>query len=123
MGLGAPSAFFRAAVIYGLLGLALGLHMAATHDHGQLVTHTHLLLIGWVSIFLYGVYLKLHPTEGWLPSILWGIANGGLVINVVGLYTIYGGQRASGEPFAHVGAFIVFAAMGLFAFMVWRTRS
>jgi hypothetical protein len=123
MGLGAPSAFFRAAVIYGLLGLVLGLHMAATQDHGQLVTHAHLMLIGWVSIFLYGVYLKLHPTGGWMPAVLWGIANVGLVVTVIGLYILYGGQPATGEPFATVGSFIVFAGMALFAFMVWRTRS
>jgi hypothetical protein len=123
MGLGAPSAFFRSAVVYGLLGLALGLHMAATHDHGQLVTHAHLMLIGWVTTFLYGVYLKLHPTEGLLPAALWVIANIGLVVTVIGLYIIYGGQPAAGEPFATIGSFIVFIGLAVFAFIVWRPSS
>jgi len=122
MGLGKPSAFFRSAVIFGLLGLALGLHMASTQNHGQMVTHAHLMLIGWVTTFLYGVYLKLHPTEGVLPTVLWGIANGGLVLTVVGLYIIYGGQPVRGEPIATVGSLIVFVGMGLFTFIVFRTR-
>ena len=122
MGLGKPSAFFRSAVIFGLIGLALGLHMAATHDHGQMVTHAHLMLIGWVTTFLYGAYLKLYPMEGSLPAVLWGIANGGLMITVVGLYMIYGGQPVRGEPIATVGSLIVFVGLALFAFMVWRTR-
>ena len=122
MGFGTPSAFFRAAVIYGLLGLALGLHMAATQNHSQLVTHAHLMLIGWVSMFLYGAYLKLHPASGWLPAILWVIANIGLVVTVIGLYIVYGGQPAEGEPYAVAGSFTVFAGMILFAFLVWRTR-
>nr|TFG54837.1 MAG: hypothetical protein E4H34_01720 [Hyphomicrobiales bacterium] len=122
MRIGTPASFFRFAVIYGLLGLALGLHMAATHNHGQLVTHAHLMLIGWVTTFLYGVYLKLYPTSGLLPAILWGLANAGLVVTVIGLYIIYGGQPDSGELPATIGSFIVFAGMALFVFMVWRTR-
>lgn len=120
MGLGTPTSFFRAAVIFGVIGLALGLHMAATHDHGQMVTHAHLMLIGWVTTFLYGVYLKLYPTEGSLPLVLWGVANIGLVVTVIGLYLIYGGQPLRGEPIATIGSLIVFAGMILFAFMTWR---
>ncbi len=51
-----------------------------------------------------------------------GIANGGLVITVVGLYMIYGGQPVRGEPIATLGSLIVFVGLALFAFMVWRTR-
>ena len=122
MALGTPSSFFKSAVTYGVLGLMLGLHMAATQNHGQMVTHAHFMLIGWVTTFLYGVFLKLHPTSGMLPTILWVVANVGLVLTVIGLYIIYGGNMESGEPLATVGSFIVFGGMVLFAFMVWRTR-
>ncbi|MCC7427809.1 MAG: cytochrome-c oxidase [Alphaproteobacteria bacterium] len=116
-----PSAFFRAAVTYSVLGLMLGLHMAATHDHAQHVTHAHIMLIGWVSIFLYGAYLKLHPGAGAaLVPILWWLANVGLVILVGGLLTIYGGNPAGGEIYATIGSFIVFGGFALFAFIVWR---
>ena len=33
---------------YALLGLLLGIHMAATKNHGQLVTHAHIMLLGFV---------------------------------------------------------------------------
>ena len=48
--------FFIAAVIYGLLGMILGLQMAITHDHGQMPTHAHIMVIGWVSFFLFGLF-------------------------------------------------------------------
>jgi hypothetical protein len=122
MALGKPSAFFRSAVAFGLLGLMLGLHMASSQNHGQMVTHAHFMLIGWVTIFLYGVFLKLYPTQGVLPAALWVIANVGLVVTVAGLYIIYGGNPEGGDPFAAGGSFIVFIGMGLFAFMVFRAR-
>lgn len=115
-----PARFFRAAVIYGLLGMALGIHMAATHDHGQLVAHAHLLLIGWVSMFLFGGFYHLYAPSDRLGHWQWWISNVGVIVLTAGLLVIYGGNPARGEPFATAGSLITIAGMALFAYNVFR---
>jgi hypothetical protein len=33
---------------YAAVGMSLGLYMAGSQNHGELVTHTHILLVGFV---------------------------------------------------------------------------
>ena len=49
--------------------MLLGLDMAMRHDHGQLPTHAHIMVIGWVSFAIFGLfYFVLGETvPGW-PS-------------------------------------------------------
>jgi membrane protein DedA with SNARE-associated domain len=51
--------FLMWALSYAAAGLALGIYMAATHNHGELVTHAHILLIGFVLSLVYGIIHKL----------------------------------------------------------------
>jgi hypothetical protein len=124
MHIGMPSSFFRMAVIYGFLGMLLGIHMAASGNHGQMVTHAHLMLIGWVTTFLYGAYLKMNPSAGGtLAKVLWWIATIGAIVTIVGLFLLYGAiSLEMGEPLATAGSLTVAAGMALFLFMVWRTQ-
>ena len=43
---GFAKAFFASAVVYGLLGMLLGLDMGIRHDHVELPTHAHILVVG-----------------------------------------------------------------------------
>lgn len=118
-----PAWFFRAAVVYALIAMALGIHMAASGNHNQMPTHAHVNLVGWVTIFLYGAFLKLHPaSNGRLSSILWFGANAGIILMAVGVYIIYGGNPAGGDPIATVGSLVTILAMALFATIVFRSR-
>ena len=38
--------FVISALCYAMLGMLLGIYMAATQDHGQFVTHAHIMLVG-----------------------------------------------------------------------------
>ena len=58
---GVSAWFFGTAVVYGILGMLLGNIMGATADHSQLVTHAHMLLIGWVSFAIFGFFYHLFP--------------------------------------------------------------
>ena len=49
---------------YAILGLLLGIYMAASKNHGQLVAHAHIILVGFVVSFVYGVCHKL----GWATT-------------------------------------------------------
>ena len=113
--------FFRAAVIYAVLGMSAGIYMAASHDHSLAPAHAHFLLLGWVSMFLYGVFYKLHPAaQGSLAAWQFWIANVGLIIMVVGIALIVTGSPERGEPFAGIGALINITGMVLFAVNVFR---
>ena len=67
--------------------------MGASHNHGQMVTHAHILLVGFVVSFLYGLVHKL-----WLHQPSRGLANAqfllhqfGAILMFVGLFMLYGG--------------------------------
>mgnify|MGYP000249662387 CR=1 FL=1 len=118
-----PAWFFRAAVVYALIAMALGLHMGLSGDHSQLTAHAHINLVGWVSIFLYGTFLKLHPAgNGRLSALLWFTANAGVIVMAAGLLILYSGNVPLGDPLAGIGSIITILAMALFAVIVFRAR-
>src|SRR4051812_49606476 len=53
---------FRAAVLMVIAGMIWGLVMGITQDHSAFPAHAHLNLLGWVSLFLFGIYYRLHPS-------------------------------------------------------------
>jgi cbb3-type cytochrome oxidase subunit 1 len=52
---------FRLAVLFVIAGMAMGIGMAATQDHSIMPAHAHLNLLGWVSLFLFGIYYERRP--------------------------------------------------------------
>ena len=44
---------------YAIVGLLLGIYMAASKNHSQFVTHAHIMLLGFVVSFIYAVAYKL----------------------------------------------------------------
>lgn len=78
---------------FAVLGMALGIYMAISKNHGQLVTHAHVMLLGFVVSVLYGAIYRL-----WLPAasarlatIQTGLHQVGSILIVVGLYLLYSG--------------------------------
>ena len=51
---GIARGFFASAVVYGLLGMLLGLDMAIRHDHVELPTHAHIMVVGWLTFAIFG---------------------------------------------------------------------
>ena len=77
---------------FAALGLALGIFMAATNNHSELVAHAHILLIGFVLSFIYGIIHKL-----WLVQPNRAVANFQFVLHQIsaitislGLFLLYG---------------------------------
>lgn len=54
--------YIATSFFYLILGMALGVGMLVTGNDNFLFTHVHLLLIGFVIFFIYGVAYKLLPT-------------------------------------------------------------
>lgn len=113
---GAARNFFTIAIIYGILGMSLGLHMSITHDHSQMPVHAHAMVAGWLMSAVFGFFYHLHPAVGlsrlagvhfWLQSV------SGVVL-IVGLYFLLAGNAAI-EPVVAVASLGFFAGMLLFA--------
>jgi FtsH-binding integral membrane protein len=112
---------FRASVLFVIAGMIWGLVMAISENHVTFPAHAHLNLLGWVSLFLFGIFYHLHPEIDRSRAALvqvW-IWMAGVVIQVFGVGRIYTGHP-SGEAFAATGSFIVLGAMILFAWLVYR---
>lgn len=77
---------------YAIAGLALGIFMAASKNHGQLVTHAHIMLIGFVVSFIYGLFHKLwlNNTTSKLAMTQYYFHQIGTIIVVTGLFLYYG---------------------------------
>ena len=57
----ASSLSFPAAVVMVIAGMVWGIVMAISQDHSAMPAHAHLNLLGWVSLFLFGIFYHLHP--------------------------------------------------------------
>lgn len=112
---------FRTAVIFAILGVIMGIVMAVSHDHVLMPAHAHLNLLGWVSLFLFGIFYKLHPGAdasglARVQVIMWSV---GVIVLVTGVALIYTGI-AAGEALAGIGALIVLIALIVFAKIVFK---
>jgi hypothetical protein len=117
----AASLSFKSAVTFAVVGMAMGIAMAATHDHSIFPAHAHLNLLGWVSLFLIGTYYKLHPSLDASRAALVQVGTWifGTIVLTIGVASIYLGHPAA-EPIAIIGSLIIFADMLFFAFLVFR---
>ncbi|ANG64216.1 TonB-dependent receptor [Marinobacterium aestuarii] len=84
--------YISCALAYAVLGLLLGIFMAASHDHGQLVTHAHIMLLGFVLSFIYGVMHRiwLHNSRGGLAILQFCLHQVGAIVLLVSLFLVYG---------------------------------
>jgi cbb3-type cytochrome oxidase subunit 1 len=96
---GLGKGFFVSALVYGVLGMLLGLHMAISNNHGQMPTHAHIMVIGWVSFAIFGLFYAMF--ENFVPQALarihFWLAQVSLAALVVGLLLVYSG-RPQFEP-------------------------
>jgi hypothetical protein len=112
---------FRAAVLMVVAGMIWGIVMAISEDHSTLPAHAHLNLLGWVSLFLFGIYYHLHPMvdlnrlatgQVWV----WIVAT---VILTIGVGLVHSGH-AIGSPIAGVSSLVILADALLFGWLVFR---
>jgi cbb3-type cytochrome oxidase subunit 1 len=120
---GIAGRFFASALIYAILGMSLGLVMGMTQDHSQMPTHAHILLLGWVTFAIFGFFYHTFPSasDSRMASVHFWLAEIGFVMLIIGLFSIFGGRSAMGEPLAAIGSITLLASMILFAFIAWPT--
>jgi hypothetical protein len=84
--------FVLTALSYAVVGLSLGIYMAASNDHSQLVDHAHIMLVGFVLSFIYALCHRLwlgNPRSG-LAVAQFYIHQVGAFFIAIGLFLLYG---------------------------------
>lgn len=109
---------------YAAAGMVLGIYMAASENHGQLVTHAHILMLGFVVSFVYGLIhrLWLHEPAPRIANLQFVLHQAATITLSVGLFLLYGGfaPEAKLGPILGVGAVAVLLGMLLMLYMVIR---
>jgi hypothetical protein len=114
--------FFTLAIIYALCGMALGIHMAMTHDHSQMPVHAHTMVAGWLMSSVFAFFYHLFPAarDSMLAKIhFWLTAVSGIGL-LVGLYILLAGTPSI-EPFVGISSMVFYASMLLFVFIALPT--
>jgi hypothetical protein len=113
--------FLRLAVLYFVAGVGLGLHMAASHDHGMMPVHAHLNLLGWVSLSLFGLYYRALPEAAatCLARVHFWIYVPAHFAQMALLFTLFRGHPEV-EPALAIASTLVGVAVLCFAAVVWR---
>jgi hypothetical protein len=112
---------FRIATLYLLAGVALGMFMAATHNHAETPLHAHMNLLGFATLALAGLWYRLQPEAAAtvLAKAHFILHNFGLPVLSAGLYFLLQGKAAA-EPAVEVGSTAVVAGILCFVLNVWR---
>lgn len=123
---GVARLFITASILFAIAGLALGLQMAISGNHGQHVTHAHIMLAGWVSLAIMGFFYHHFPTlnVSRMAKVQFWITALGAVVMCASLYLLYGGNPAI-EPGAAIGSIGFMLGTLLFAYTalraIWRS--
>lgn len=123
--------FDRKYLVWGLgylvFGMGLGIFMAASHNHAQQSTHTHILLLGFVVSFAYAVIHKLWlgkmPPR--LAIIQFIVHQAGSVVMFIGLFLLFGNIASDAQlsPVLAMSSIAVFFAAVLMMFMVLKANT
>jgi cbb3-type cytochrome oxidase subunit 1 len=121
-------AFIRASLVWFTIGIALGLAMAA---HPAWVVyrpaHAHMNVVGFITMMIFGVGYQLLPRlfgfklySATLAVVHWWLANGGLLLMVLGfMFAPHIGARSA--PVTTVGGSLFAAGALGFVFNLWKT--
>lgn len=117
-----PAYCFKLAAFTAVIGVSLGVYMGIGRDHSLAPVHVHLNLIGWVSLFLFGLYYRLHEqARNTTAMVQVGLTTVGYISMMSGLagYILTG--SGSFMPLAVAGSLMLWTGFALFFVIVART--
>jgi hypothetical protein len=116
------SLMLRVSTVLLLVGMTVGIVMGIQNNFTLAPAHAHLNLIGFVLMFLVGLYYRIVPVagKGRLAGTQAGLHILGAIVFPPGIAVAdLGGTPA----LAIAGSLIILTAMALFAFIVFRTAT
>ena len=121
-------AFLKASLAWLALGVTLGLAMAA-HPVWTVyrTAHMHMLLLGFVTMMIYGVAYHVIPRFAGFPlhsrrfaGVQWWLANAGLALMVAG-FIVRVSSATFGTIVLSIGGTLSAASAYIFVYLIWRT--
>ena len=111
-------AFLLTALLYALVGMALGIHMGIAHDFAAAPVHAHVNLVGWVTLALYGLVHRAYPAMATsrLAWIQFGLAEVGAIVFPIGIAISIFHEK---PLVAILGSLAVILALALFLVMAF----
>jgi hypothetical protein len=116
--------YLLCAFAYAIFGMSVGIYMAASTNHSQLVSHAHILLVGFVVSFVYGLIHKI-----WIAVAGQTIANAQFYLHQVATFVLtssllllYGGILPESDlaPVLGISSVGVLVGALLMAYMIWK---
>ena len=116
--------WIKAAVVYFIMGIGLGIYMGASGDHVLIPVHAHFNLLGWVSLALIGLIYRQFPKAGShrLATVQFWLHNVGLLVAMVLLIGLLRGNTAL-DPLIGVASLVIGASVILFAINVFQNMT
>lgn len=113
-------------LVYAIVGMLLGIYMAASRNHGEFVTHAHIMLAGFVVSFIYGLCHKLwlNNTQSLLSRTQYYIHQVGVAVLSIGLFLYYGGFVALDtiDPVLAASSIAVLLGMVLMTTLILKAK-
>lgn len=109
--------FIKIAVVYFVIGVLLGWYMSMTEKFTFAPVHTHINLLGWVSLALAGLIYVAFPraAETTLAKIHFWLHNIGLPIMMIALAFLVTGAEAA-TPWVAIGS--ILTVLGIILFVI-----
>lgn len=115
----------RFAALFGLIGAVLGSHMAGAGSLAFRPVHAHILVVGWLSLFAWGIYYKvfrvkatkLMAAQGWTGIIGAAGLSTGLWLRYL---QPFGDNNAIILPIYIGGGVILLTSFVLFLFITFK---
>ncbi|SDO92775.1 hypothetical protein SAMN05428967_0584 [Phyllobacterium sp. YR620] len=116
--------FFKSAVIWLLIGIAVGLQMGMSGNHTVIAAHAHINLLGWVTSAIFGGYYALNPAKAAkrLAFVHYGVYMLGLIVMLPSLYFMERGNMQL-EPLVGIGSMVTFLGVLIFAVVMFSRES
>ena len=113
--------FLRLAVLYLLVGVSMGIFMAASHNYTLKPVHAHLNLLGWATMALFGLWYRSSPASGEtrLAQVHFWLHNIALPIQMVTLAMFLNGNTAI-EPVLAGASVLMGIGLICFAVNLWK---
>jgi hypothetical protein len=116
--------WFLCAITYFVIGIGLGVYMGATGSHLLSSVHTHISLVGWVSMGLTGLLYRSFPAAAQSALAIWHfwmyqLAAPAMLLAVAAVYSGY--EKAG--PVAGAASVVVLVSVLLFWWAVFSARN
>jgi hypothetical protein len=123
MGNNTSNLLFRVSVTLGLIGITGGIAMGIAQDFRLAPAHAHLNLVGFVVLFLAGLYYRVAPQAAASRLARCQVAASmiGAVVFPIGIAAVTLGNHETWAPLAIAGSLIVLAGMLMFATIVFQS--